>query len=390
MFSSIQNTDNSHSSGLVSVTGISAAQTNDAEVRRLQKLNARTEHLLLSREGALALVESNGLELKSLSGHYQADEEIVMAAVQNNPSALKYAKPCMCRNRDIIIAAACSASYRKMSVPAGEIVDERYGKRSDFFKYANIYLRRDRAFLLVILRIHGMSLRYAPLEFRADREIVFTAVCENSEAIVHACAAFRADREMVIEAVSKNGWVIRKVDRRFLSDYGVALAAVTNCGMIYEYLSPDLRAERSIILAAARTNPMVILRVPEKLQYDLILLLAAIHENPQCYVYIFEGLQYQRDLALAAVSGSGSILQHVPVCMWHDTEILLAAIRSDPRAVRHLLKDMNVNEDVACALAAEPTYGMYHTGEFELCRFISDERVHQISPVDDCNISDSD
>lgn len=47
----------------------------------------------LMKQGAIAMVRTDGMKLMLLSPKYQADKEVVMAAVQKDGKALQYASP---------------------------------------------------------------------------------------------------------------------------------------------------------------------------------------------------------------------------------------------------------------------------------------------------------
>eukprot|EP00971_Amphidinium_carterae_P001206 23736-Amphidinium_carterae.1 len=102
------------------------------------------------REWYLEAVK-NGLHLGTVPKCYRADREIVLAAVQQEGLALRYA------------AEECKA---------------------------------DSAIVLAAVQHNWRALQYAAEECKADREIVLAAVQEDGVALEHAAEGCKADRQI--------------------------------------------------------------------------------------------------------------------------------------------------------------------------------------------------
>ena len=57
----------------------------------------------LMKQGAIAMVRTDGMKLMLLSPKYQADKEVVMAAVQNYGTALYYASPELQADKEVVM-----------------------------------------------------------------------------------------------------------------------------------------------------------------------------------------------------------------------------------------------------------------------------------------------
>jgi hypothetical protein len=163
-----------------------------------------------------------------------SDEEIVLAAVQQNGLALQFASP------EIQAESAIVLKAMQQNVLA--------------FRHASEELKDDYDFVLKAVQQNGLALRYAPVQFQANREIVLAAVQQNILAFMVVPSVFKADREFILEAVKQNGWALRWATEDLKKDREIVLKAVQQNGLALEHAASELRNDREIVLAAVQQN----------------------------------------------------------------------------------------------------------------------------------------
>ena len=131
-----------------------------------------------------------------------------------------------------------------------EIVLAAVSQNGSALRYASEELRADRETVLVAVRNCGSALRYASEELRADPAIVLAAVSQNGCALRYASAELKADREIVLAAVSQEGMALFYASDALRDNPETVLAAVSQDGMALEYASEEWRDDPAIVLAA--------------------------------------------------------------------------------------------------------------------------------------------
>ena len=107
---------------------------------------------------ALNAVNKDGYNLYKLKD-FQNDKDVVLAAVQQNGFALKYASEELKKDREIVLAAVRQNGYA--------------------LEYAS-ELKKDREIVLAAVRQNGYALEYASEHLKADRMIVLVAIKNNN------------------------------------------------------------------------------------------------------------------------------------------------------------------------------------------------------------------
>eukprot|EP00618_Florenciella_parvula_P007819 CAMPEP_0119533766 /NCGR_PEP_ID=MMETSP1344-20130328/47099_1 /TAXON_ID=236787 /ORGANISM="Florenciella parvula, Strain CCMP2471" /LENGTH=261 /DNA_ID=CAMNT_0007574771 /DNA_START=119 /DNA_END=903 /DNA_ORIENTATION=+ len=141
----------------------------------------------MNREEALAAARRNGDVLMTEGKHFDADLEIVLAAVQSSVDALLWADPALREDKQVLLAA-CAANGRAL----------RYTKA----------LRSDKDVALVAVENDGDSLQFAD-RLRGDRDVVLAACAQTGWALQYASEELRDDEEVVAVAVEQDPKALR-------------------------------------------------------------------------------------------------------------------------------------------------------------------------------------
>jgi hypothetical protein len=160
----------------------------------------------------LSHVQQDGLTLGEIwsvgaKGPFNEDRGIVLAAVQQNGEALRYAAE---------------------------------------------GLKADRGIVLAAVQQNGRALESAAEPLKSDRDIVLAAVQQNGEALEDVAEPLKADKDIVLAAVQQEGWVLEYAAESLKADRDIVLAAVQQNGFALHYAAepapdaatPDATPER--------------------------------------------------------------------------------------------------------------------------------------------------
>jgi len=151
-------------------------------------------------EIVLAAVTNEGTALRQADPRLQNDPRIVRAAVTSKPTALEYASPELQNDPSIVLVAVRGDSYQKGREPA--------------LKYASEPLKSHRPIILAAVGANPEALQYT--DFSSDREIILTAVRKDWNALSFASAELRSDHEILLAAVTQSSKALIMVRKDLL------------------------------------------------------------------------------------------------------------------------------------------------------------------------------
>ncbi|CAE7931687.1 DNAH7, partial [Symbiodinium sp. KB8] len=191
------------------------------------------------------VVESSGLLLAKVPHAYRSDEEIVVAAVAENPAAMAFAT---C-NRSLVLAAVTCQGLALQFVPKTYRDDPRIvlaavRQEGGALQYASKNRLQDKAIVLAAVSQSGRSLQLAAPHLRDDRHVVLAAIAEDPLAIAHASTALKDDADVVLAATSRNWRAMKFASTRLRGDRDFCSRAanhdkrcvVFNCSPEMDYL----------------------------------------------------------------------------------------------------------------------------------------------------------
>ena len=150
---------------------------------------------------------------------YRSDEEIVVAAVAENPAAMAFA---IC-NRSLVLAAVTCQGLALQFVPQTYRDDPRIvlaavRQEGGALQYASKNRLQDKAIVLAAVSQSGRSLQLAAPHLRDDRYVVLAAIAEDPLAIAHASTALKDDADVVLAATSQNWRAMKFASARLRGD----------------------------------------------------------------------------------------------------------------------------------------------------------------------------
>lgn len=149
-------------------------------------------HLQNNREFISKSVKANGNVLRFLPFAYKSDGEIILAAVENKGLALQ----CILKvdmKENIVLAALknnpealefAPDSYKKNEKIILDLLKTENGEH--IFQYVHDSLIENKAFVLKAVSINGLILKDLPEELQDDEDVVKTATAQNKKALNYA------------------------------------------------------------------------------------------------------------------------------------------------------------------------------------------------------------
>jgi|GEM_PF-2893599 len=222
-------------------------------------------------------VQKNGLALESATD-FQNDLDIVLAAVQNNGKALKYAG-IDCRNNEEIVLAA---------------IKDNTGSS---FYYASDSLKNNEKFLLKAVGINGLILSGLDVDspFRGNPIIVLAAMKQNLSAFKSASEGLKKGKKFLLQVINDPEVDVLKFlkvlneekNKDWKEDRGIILAAVKRdswalqYAVIEESTKGDLTKDWKIVEEALKKDGLTLQFVHEDLRKNRRMVDIAIKQNPE-------------------------------------------------------------------------------------------------------------
>lgn len=180
---------------------------------------------------------------------FNADKEIVLAAVKNDGLALEYACEELRADREIVLTAVKNDSLA--------------------LRFACEKFKSDREIVLAAVKKNGYALEYASNKLKTDKEVVFVAIKDGWASLEYASDELKTDKNFVLEAIKHSEYsfeILEYASAELKADKDVVLAAVKKDGSNFRYASDALRADREIILEAVKKDGSALQYAIEKMK----------------------------------------------------------------------------------------------------------------------------
>ena len=221
----------------------------------------------MNRETKLDILRQNGSLLYKFT-NLQNDKEAVLTAMESNPYAYTYASPELRGDKEIQLALVNqNGSLLELVLNASkEVVLAAVKNKGTALRFAGHVLRADKEVVLAAVRKDGSALYYASPDLREDKEVVMAAV-QNKGVSLQYAVELQSDKDVVMVAV-KHGFALQYASLALRADKEVVLAAVKHFGVQLEFASTELRDDKEVVLAAVHKTPHSIHAASPELQRD--------------------------------------------------------------------------------------------------------------------------
>lgn len=241
---------------------------------------------------ARAALLEDGETLEYFGPNIQADPSLVMLAVQQNGLALRWAAPPLQDDKDIVLAAVrkngealshASNAMRRDKDIARTVLAESVDM---FFQWSDLTLLHDPDIALEVVRASGLKLRFLPPEYRRHEDIVQAACNQNGFALLFAHPTLQSRKDIVLQAVKTTPAFLSNTGTDFRKDPDIVLAAVRQNGYLLQAADPQLQSNFCIALTAVRQDGMALQWVDASLRQDKHIIFAALQQNPQAQRFV--------------------------------------------------------------------------------------------------------
>jgi hypothetical protein len=198
----------------------------------------------------LNIVQQDGVALRSAHYQIKTNEDVVLAAVQQNGRALEHAISFQNEKRIVLVAVQQNGLA---------------------LQYASKKLQGEREVVLAAVRQNGLALQYADDFFKNDKEIGFSAIRQNGWALQYVSKELKDDVEAVFAALQQreSPWLIKFASERLRGDKNFMLSVVQFKGIALKFVTNDLQNDEEIVRAAIKENKVAIRYASDDLQLKL-------------------------------------------------------------------------------------------------------------------------
>lgn len=208
------------------------------------------------------------------------------------------------------------------------------------------HLRKDRDFVLAMVKIKGRLLEDVEPEFKKDEEIVLAAVENNYTAIQYAHPSMLQVKK-IMKIVTQKVWPFIGMEKQYgpmillmakarLGD--PTATAIYNSIPIRPFVSgKELLSDKELVLAAVIENPNILKCVDHNLWKDRDIILTAIGHDSHTLGWADESLRKDPSFIKTVVMKKGRALLYADAALRADPEIALLAVQQTGRALEHVM-----------------------------------------------------
>jgi hypothetical protein len=212
-------------------------------------LKGLRKEVVYNSDVALVAVRAKGENLEFYKGtHIADDKKIVLEAVQNDPSALKYASRKLKKDEDIVNNAVLSVVN----------INNKTSLKKHPLNYASKSFRNNSIIMMAAVKTCGLSLNFASKKLKNSRTLVQAAIKQNAFAFEYASKALKKDVDIILLAVEANPGAAQLVNKNILesaNNLGKVLKVVENRVDIYDVLPESLQKNKEVVLKVAKVKP---------------------------------------------------------------------------------------------------------------------------------------
>lgn len=162
-----------------------------------------SERLKKDRGFTIELVRSNCFIFRYLDDDYKNDEVIVQIALKEYAPLIIYAGEKFKKDKKFILEVM---KYTKITI-------------ASYLDDFNVLLKKDKDFMLSILKIDGKNLKYASEDLKDDKKVVLEAFKQDFRSLSYASQNIRQDKNFLYEIKD----LLRKNKEIFSQEYQLLL-----------------------------------------------------------------------------------------------------------------------------------------------------------------------
>ena len=163
----------------------------------------------LSKYELIVHLRTNGLLLEFASDSLKADEDVVIAAIKENPRALLFISFKLHDNIKVFIAAVTQNGYLLEWAPDTlkdneDVVLEAVNNKGSSLRFASDRLKDNEQVVLTAVKQDGLAIDYTSDKLKGNERIVLAAVEQYGPALTWASDELQIDPKTIFTAVTLN------------------------------------------------------------------------------------------------------------------------------------------------------------------------------------------
>jgi hypothetical protein len=311
-----------------------------------------------NRKLVLLGVQVNPDVLQYASLQLRKDWVIVLESVKQKSSNIKLSLDLM-RSKQFILHAlseGCNGLYQQLS---GELLrDEdviRAAPTRDIqLRLCPPHLKKDRNFVLSVIKYNGNQLQYADKVLKADKELVLIAA-SNSKYLMQAESKWRDDYDVVLTSIVNNhGALLEFASDRLRDNETIAQFAIQKNASAFKFASIRLRYNVELALIAKDLQ-----FCPEELRRNKNLAILSIRDRAIQFEYCSTELQNDEDAVHTAATNPFDTLLHVPNKFKNNPDIVCQATYQQPNLFEFASEEMKRNRCIVLYLISNQCEEIY-------------------------------
>lgn len=316
----------------------------------------------------MAAVVNDPRALGVALSEYQADRRIVLQAVRQDGTVLRFA-PAFQDDAEIVMAAILQRASRLTSplpcIEALGCASERLQNSREFL--LDVACRAPQVlphlpesyfnsieFALELVGRNSRAARYVSGTIQESIEFRRPALLDNGEVLFSLSEAYSSDRESVLWALkSRRGSarsILKELPLHIRDDRALVWAAVGREGSALEFASPELKRDPSIVRRAVRKDPLALAFADPSQQDDVRTVLTAVERNTDAIVYASERLLADSHFHREAVRENGLVLGRLPAAVSTNRQLVRDSLLSNSAAFSWLPSELLPNDETAARL----------------------------------------
>lgn len=289
----------------------------------------------------MAAVSQEGTALKWVQGPLASNRIVSLVSVTNNGKALEFVAKDLHQHYEILEEAVKQNGFAIQWVSTNDM--------AAYFKLA-----------LLAVKQNGLALEMVQPNMHGDEfaweDLVIAAVEQEAYALFHV-AQFQTNRAVVMAAVKKDGDTLQFAAKYLRDDREIVKIAVNNSGIALQW-GRLYNTDRSIVLDAVRNNGEALIYADQMFKRDRRIVLEAVSQNGEMLEYVDELFKSDDEIVMAAVVECGSALQYADDVLKGDYEIVMAAVSQDGWSLNYADKLLTMNREIVLAAVSRSGYAL--------------------------------
>lgn len=150
----------------------------------------------------------------------------------------------------------------------------------------------------------------------------------------------RRDKTFMLNLVKANGLALEYASEILQGDEEVVIAAVSNCGYAIRYASPRCRSNEGILIIAIHQDGRALEFAPCDMKDNNQMVSVAVNSRGKSLAYASKALRNNFDIVMDAVKNDPYALEYASSTLGDNREILLTAIKGNASTIRFATREL--------------------------------------------------